>query len=617
MTLVKPDDWQPQGVAELEDRALQALRETERSVCVTAGAGAGKTEFLAQKAAYLLQTGLCPAPKRILAISFKKDAAATLGERVKRRCAPEQARRFTSVTFDAFSKGLIDQFRKALPDAYRPPANYRIGFPTTDSVNDFLRRHNGRGINSAEFQNALIRRRLLDSCQEVNDETEALRDAYWRDQYQYYDEPFLTFPMINRLAEYLIRTNHRVRRALRLSYPVVFLDEFQDTQASQFEILQRAFDSAATVLTAVGDDKQKIMGWAGAMPNAFRVFRQQYNARSISLLLNWRSHAELVAIQHVIASNIDPDVEPAVARGRRNVEGDVSAIWEFADEETELTIISDWIEGQVASGLPAHDIAILVRAKADRVENELGPELAKRGLILRNLARNVGEISIEDLLSEDFTQLLIPVLRLATSKRHPEAWSTALENFSRLYAVSPDDDDQLQSLNDRVQSIVRGVRAFLAGNAVTATCANQISELLTEEIDEPLIRRSTPAYQRDADYLRVKQGFDLLLAESMHEADDWCAVLDRFEGRNQIPLLTVHKSKGMEFHTVIFFGFDSRTWWSLTPDKDEEKNSFFVAFTRARQRAFFTSCLRRGGRITWLEELLGEAVPRIEGVTIL
>ncbi|WDA13436.1 UvrD-helicase domain-containing protein [Paracoccus marcusii] len=617
MTLVKPGDWQPRGVAELEDRALQALRETERSVCVTAGAGAGKTEFLAQKAAYLLQTGLCPAPKRILAISFKRDAAATLAERVKRRCAPEQARRFTSVTFDAFSKGLIDQFHKALPDAYRPPANYRIGFPTSDAVNDFLRRHNRHGVNATQFQNALIRRRLLDGDQEVNGETEALRDAYWRDQYEYYEEPVLTFPMINRLAEYLIRTNHRVCRAIRLSYPVVFLDEFQDTQASQFEVLQRAFNGAGTVLTAVGDDKQKIMGWAGAMPNAFQAFRDQYSARPISLLLNWRSHAELVAVQHIIASNINPDVEPVVARGQRNVEGDVSAIWEFADEETEIAVISEWIEGQVASGTPAHDIAILVRARADRVENELGPALADRGLILRNLARNVGEISIEDVLSEELTQILMPILHLATSKRHPEAWSTALENFSRLYAVSPDDDDQLQRLNDRMQSIVRGLRAFLAEHAVAATNPNQISDLLIEEIDEALIRRSTPAYQRDADYLRVKQGFDLLLAEAMNESDDWRAVLDRFEGRNQIPLLTVHKSKGMEFHTMIFFGFDSRTWWSLTPDKDEEKNSFFVAFTRARQRAFFTSCLRRGGRITWLEDLLGNAVPRIEGVMIL
>lgn len=82
---VAPENWRPQGVDDLEPRAWDALRETAQSVCVTAGAGAGKTEFLAQKAAYLLQTGLCAAPKRILAISFKRDAAQNLAARVRQR----------------------------------------------------------------------------------------------------------------------------------------------------------------------------------------------------------------------------------------------------------------------------------------------------------------------------------------------------------------------------------------------------------------------------------------------------------------------------------------------------------------------------------------------------
>ena len=61
--LVDPESWRPQGVDNLEDRAWEAPRGTERSVCLTAGAAAEKTEFLAQKAAYLLQTGLCPVRK--------------------------------------------------------------------------------------------------------------------------------------------------------------------------------------------------------------------------------------------------------------------------------------------------------------------------------------------------------------------------------------------------------------------------------------------------------------------------------------------------------------------------------------------------------------------------
>ncbi|WP_200960236.1 UvrD-helicase domain-containing protein [Aeromonas schubertii] len=72
MIRVRRDDWVPQGVGGLEGRAWEALRETDSSILVTAGAGAGKTEFLAQKATYLLQTSICPAPNVFWPSALKK-----------------------------------------------------------------------------------------------------------------------------------------------------------------------------------------------------------------------------------------------------------------------------------------------------------------------------------------------------------------------------------------------------------------------------------------------------------------------------------------------------------------------------------------------------------------
>ena len=65
------------------------------------------------------------------------------------------------------------------------------------------------------------------------------------------------------------------------------------------------------------------------MPDAFAQFEQHFGAQRISLISNWRSHEDLVRIQHVIASRIDPDVEEPEARADRLVDGDVAAIWEF------------------------------------------------------------------------------------------------------------------------------------------------------------------------------------------------------------------------------------------------------------------------------------------------
>ena len=136
MKFVEPVDWQPAGIDQLEPNAWDALRH-EGSSCVVAGPGAGKTEFLAQRADYLLSTGGCPRPRSILAISFKRDAARNLADRVGTR-TPDSIHRFESLTFDAFTKGLVDRFRAALPEPWRIVGDYEVWFPSRSEVPAYL-----------------------------------------------------------------------------------------------------------------------------------------------------------------------------------------------------------------------------------------------------------------------------------------------------------------------------------------------------------------------------------------------------------------------------------------------------------------------------------------------
>lgn len=79
--------------------------------------------------------------------------------------------------------------------------------------------------------------------------------------------------------------------------------------------------------------------------------------------------------------------------------------------------------------------------------------------------------------------------------------------------------------------------------------------------------------------------------------------------------MTIHKSKGLEYHSVIFVGLDDGAWCSFSDDQIEGTAGFFVAFTRAKQRVVFTYCARRGARIksATLYNFLGKAgVPRIQ-----
>jgi superfamily I DNA/RNA helicase len=76
---------------------------------------------------------------------------------------------------------------------------------------------------------------------------------------------------------------------------------------------------------------------------------------------------------------------------------------------------------------------------------------------------------------------------------------------------------------------------------------------------------------------------------SMLTAGDWAQAFDDFESREAVVLLTIHRSKGLEFHTMIFLGMDDDQWWAYDREVGEATSTFFVGLSRAAQRLLFTS----------------------------
>jgi len=247
MPLIAPDVWRPRGIADLEPNAWHVLRR-QGNTCVVAGPGAGKTEFLAQRAAYLLETGTCPAPHRVLAISFKTDAAENLATRVRERCDRAQADRFVSMTFDAFTKSLVDRFLPALPVDWRPTKPYEIDFPKRSQVEDFLTRARLAapqpwqaaiaGLGPADFESKIVGSfRLPIQAMVPATAIEFVVERWWTELLRRPGRSLLTFIMLNRLAELLLRARSQIARALHATYPFVFVDEFQDTTHAQYDFL--------------------------------------------------------------------------------------------------------------------------------------------------------------------------------------------------------------------------------------------------------------------------------------------------------------------------------------------------------------------------------------------
>ncbi|MGY8683425.1 ATP-dependent helicase [Bradyrhizobium sp. UFLA05-153] len=625
MALVRQEEWRPRGIDHLEPDAWRALRQPG-STCVVAGPGAGKTEFLAQRAAYLLETGLCPAPFRVLAISFKSDAADNLAARVKKRCPQELANRFTSLTFDAFTKSLLDRFQPAIPADWRPTRPYDIAFPTYRQVTGFLQqellgaprewRADVAALDTGDFESRYVGAYRLPIVRAAPQSgVERTIQRWWTAQLGAQPRSSLTFVSLNRLAELLLRAGPHIRRALQITYPFIFVDEFQDTTYAQYDFLLSAFAGADIAVTAVGDDKQRIMTWAGARADAFERFEADFAAIRIPLLFNFRSSPDLVRIQHVVARALDPNAAATVAQAQRQVDGDVAQVWNSPTKAREAGHLAQWLVNDMAARSRApRDYAILVKQKSDDFEADLAGAFAQQGLRLRNESRTLGRTTLQDLLTDTFAKIAIALLRLGSTRRAASAWQFAAAALLEIHPILEDDDLGEARAEEQLTTFVAALRSDLGNTPPSSASAVMFADRLIAFLDLVALARTYVEYSTGDLLAIMVDAFKRHLAASADGAATWTEALDTFEGIGQIPLMTVHKSKGLEYDTIVFVGLDDQAWWAHRPGNPEGLATFFVALSRAKQRAIFAFCRARGQRqrVAELFQLLTDAgVPEI------
>jgi len=374
--MIQVEDWSPSNGLLLEPNAEIAVRARQGCVALLAGPGAGKTETLAQRADFLLRTSTCSYPRRILAISFKKDASENLKERVSTRCGHQLASRFDSYTFHAFAKRLIDIFRTHLQGIDRLDEDYTIG---TFRVS--------------------------------------------RSQIMFED----MVPLANEIVSHC----EIARNSIRQTYSDVFLDEFQDCTATQYSLVINAFQGTGVRIVAVGDTKQKIMGWAGALDGIFVNFGADFQALSLNLYQNFRSQVRIRRVQNRMVRDIDPSA--AVPETQLSGPEGIVCYEAFDEDSLEAAWISSSIQQWISQGVPLCEIAILCNTQPHLYARKVMAALKELGIPFRN------EQLVQDLFSEPVFQLIVDFLILLTGDAEPDAW----ERFHQLveYNAGVDDDD--------------------------------------------------------------------------------------------------------------------------------------------------------------------------------
>ncbi|MBX9685873.1 MAG: ATP-dependent helicase, partial [Candidatus Obscuribacterales bacterium] len=413
------------------------------------------------------------------------------------------------------------------------------------------------------------------------------------------------FMMLNRLTEYLIRNEGQLKKALQLTYQFVFVDEFQDTTFSQYDLVSTIIQCTGAAVTAVGDNKQRIMVWAGAKPDSFSSFFTDFRAAKHTLLANYRSAPELVRIQNCLALELEPGSQKTISAALPLIDENVAAIWNFQDPSSEFSYLANWlVADQSARNLAPQDYAILVRQKPDDFHASLSKAFSHAGIEICNQAQKLGKTTMQDLLSDEFFQFLAGLIRLSVSKRTPRAWTLCSEVIDVLFSPSENNSSgpSLDSILDRVEPI------FLRfDDAATRLC--DFFETVIDCLGEETIREAFPDLTNKDNYAIFVDAFYKHAAACASNATDWNQFVDYFEAAGQIPLLTVHKSKGLEYDTVVFIGLDDDSWWSYPSSSAEGNATFFVALSRAKQRVIFTYSKGANGRqkVSDLYRLLKDA----------
>ncbi len=593
---LRPDEWKPAGVPELEPAVEEAVRASLNAV-VIAGPGAGKTELLAQRACYLLQTDICPAPRRILAISFKRDAARNLSDRLAKRCDPEHARRFDSMTYDAFAKSLVDRFGRALPARWRPSDDYIVDFSIEEEkAGDIVRSIPSRsGLTAAEiagiapqafYRNRFVGKLPIDAAPTTVEERASL--ALWALYLRGRKPSALNFEMIDRLAELLLRANPKIVAALRATYSFVFLDEFQDTTAIQYDLIKTAFHQSPAILTAVGDNKQRIMGFAYALRKIFDRYQEDFKAKPIRPVRNYRSAPELVRIQQFMAKALDQKNEAAIAVDDGADGNGECRVFVYRNHQAESIHLAELIEKWIKTdGVDPREICVLVRKKPQNYTTSLMAELAKRAVKARV------ESELQNLLAEPVTTTLLDFFKLASARRAPESWAALM---GLLEDIDGDDSEEgARERERRLAGFIRHFRSLLKAAEATEPAVLKLVVEILSFLNATAYIALYPQYAQGTFFKITVKSFAKHLALSRAE-HEWPGAVEDFEGNGSVPIMTMHKSKGLEYHTIVFVGLEDSALHDFSEHQYDEACGFFVALSRAKKRAIFTFCEQRAAR---------------------
>lgn len=612
----------------LNKNQREAVEWDRGPLLVLAGPGSGKTRVLTYRIARVLEQSEGK-HFRILALTFTNKAAAEMRSRVE-ELVPQEFGRVRLTTFHSYAAELLQQHGNHL--SFRPDfqilSNDADREALLDDAINQLRKDLSYSLpehfGAAKLLPAVTR--LLERCipaaeaevilEQSNVENAApLARVYvaYRDALRATNS--LDFPsLIAESLDLLNKVPHLVKH-IRKVFKHILVDEFQDTNHTQYRILSHIAKPDPSTLFVVADDDQIIYQWNGASPKRIQALRDDFDVSELQLPENYRCPPSVIELANsLIEKNLNRSAgkRPLTAI-KQGENGDVVRVLGFDSVDEEAEWIAKDIEQR--SEEQRKNCAVLARTK--RLLDLAGRTLEEAGVPVYYAAR-------KDEFKSAPLRMLHAILRLVNSPEDKQSLARLSKAFYEMEGIgielapviaqaSADDKGLLRAwldeasrrdaLEERTRSLLetdikpllnslnyRGFADKLLAWAEVCQGASQPDENAFNEFDEErevwrvLLSEITKKFE----------GEEVGLHQFLHELDLTSKTPPK--PPDAIPCFTIHASKGMEFGHVYLMGLveDQLPSWAALKKGDqsiemqEERRNCFVAITRAQETLTLT-----------------------------
>ncbi len=608
----------------LNPRQREAVNYIDGPLLVLAGAGSGKTRVITEKIAYLLKACGIPA-KNIAAVTFTNKAAREMKERVSLSIGSDISRGLVVSTFHNLGLRIIRSEHKHI--------GLKNGFSIFDAqdtkslINELMIK--ARFDDSADGvlnQISRWKNHLLSPDQALSQaETDIQqRDAIIYQEYQRYLRSYnaVDFDDLISLPTLLLKNNVEVREKWQNRIRYLLVDEYQDTNASQY-LLVKLLVGVRAALTVVGDDDQSIYAWRGAQPENLALLNEDFpQLKVIKLEQNYRSMRIILdAANAVIANN------PHVFEKKLWSElgyGDPITVLTCKNEAHEVErIVAELLNHKILSGTAFRDYAILYRGNHQSKLLEMRLQELQIPYKLSGGTSFFAKTEIKDFMA--YLRVLInpeddaAFLRIINTPRREIGPATlekladyANQRGTSLFHVCQDLGLQQTLQKPALKRLEMFSDMMQEKQTLMEEHPMQAVRSLLEEIDYEVWLQEQSSSSKAAEYRVANVQLLLSSIETMLNKEDDAdlssviaklVLFDLLEQQeqqddsNRVQLSTLHAAKGLEFPHVFLMGVEEGYLPhhnSIDSDTvEEERRLMYVGITRAQQSLYISYTQQR------------------------